>query len=222
VFAIVFFVLALIHMGLNKLMRVSGVVSAGSNSKLQGEYLAALFSAICIIVYVGWASTVLLNTNHIHGYPRFAIPPSPNTFESLRYTFSYWMLAGMAANGVIIYLFVAAVTNPTVEVLRVLYLVLTAAFAIGYFIVCIILATMLLWGCNSAFSGGSICNDYEYCCEFFASAIPYCANVTPCPAMRTLTPNPEFLFHIAFAAIFGILNALGVWVHYRMRVYGVF
>lgn len=226
-FTSAFLLISAIHIGSNKLLRQNGIITGEKTraNASEGNYIATMYVVVFLIVYAAWASLPLLNTIVVHGYPRFPIPPVPNTFESVRYGFQYWMITLLSINIVPIYLFFSAVTRSNETILSAIFLYTTPLFAIGSAVLGFILLWILIVGTNNALSAGSISNSYLYCHQFYNSvlAYPYCANVTPFPGVINLGgANPEFIAHLVFAFVFTGLHSVGIWVHYRMRIYGVF
>jgi len=226
-FTLVFFVFSAINIGVNKLIRTNGIITGEKTlaTNSEGNYVATVYVALFVLVYAAWAAVPLLNTLIVHGYPRFPIPAVPNTFENLRYGFQYWILTILSWNIIPIYLFFAAVTRSNETILSAIYLYTTPLFAILSGVLGFVLLWILIVGTNNAISAGSLSNSYYYCCQFYSSvlAVRYCANVTPCPGVASLGgANPEFIAHLVFAFVFAVLHSVGIWVHYRMRIYGVF
>ena len=219
-FSIIFAVIAMLNLGINRLIRVYGVVYQSKSSLLTGKYLTVLYTAIFLIIYCSWASITLLNTIHIHGYPRFAIPPVPNNFISTRYSISYWALFLLGTNVIPIYLFVALLSTGKDSPLSILYLYSTPIFAIISGLILLFLLIQLGVGCNNALSVGSICNSYKYCHKYFNTNV--CGNVSPFPQPTQLLPNDEYIAHIIYSILFICLHSVGLWFHYRIKVYGIF
>lgn len=222
--AIAQFVLVLGHMGANRLMRTSGVIRVTKDRAKEGRYLVVGYILLFLLAFALWVGLVLLNTTHVHGYPRFPIPLSPNTFESTRYSLQYWTVAALMLNAVPLYLFAVALACNQRRFSGIAYLWSAVLMAIVSLVIGIILLFAgPLGNCNLSFTGGSLCNDYEWCCEYFASSPELCPNVTPCPVAPTLSfwGNTEYVMHIVTAFVFAVVHAIGIWLQFRAKRYGV-
>lgn len=222
-FAIVFLILSLVHAGVNRMLRTSGTVPDYSLEKPEeGRQLALVYVVVIVGLIIYWAGVPFLNTVHVHGYPRFPIPPMPNTFESLRYTFQYWVLAVLVLHILPIYFFVfAMIFNKTRFSAALHYWSAIIMAIVGFLIVCVLLFIWLA-GCNWPYAGGSICSDYQWCCTYFHNAPHLCANVTPCSVEPSLWANSEYIQHVIFAVVFALGQTVGIWLNTRMKHYRVF
>lgn len=218
----VFFILTIGHWAMHRLLRITGVVKAYRRRNWEGAVLGIFVITVTLGIFLYWASVPLLNTLYIHGYPRFAVPPSPNTFESTRYGGHWWMVWLLTWNIFPIFLFLAAMLAPRTFIVPWLHYWITVVVLLMSLIVAVVFGIVWLTNCNYSYSGRSLCKSYEWCCEFFASAPTLCGNTTPCMPEPALYINSEFLQHFIFAIIFCVLCGIQVWVNIRMKHYGVF
>lgn len=226
-FSAVFFVLTLFHLMSNLYLRTSGAVTIDrktvkGSGKLMGTFYALIFAA----VFIYWAAIPLYNTALIHGYPRFPVPPSPNNYESWRYGWQFFAIFILVFNVVPIFGFLGAMISDKSKAGPMFFWGSTVIMAILNGAVLIYFILLWIFSCNGSVFGfdnsGSICNDYRWCCTYFASAANICANITPCPGTIRLFANWEFIQHVFFAFVFILMNVIGIWVQQRMKVYRVF
>jgi len=218
----VFFILTIGHWGVHRLLHITGVVIDNETRDDEGLFLGTIFTLVYVGVFTYWAAVPLLNTIYVNGYPRFAIPPSPNTFESTLYSFAWVMIFLLTTNFFSIMSFMLALSdNKTVftpwlnywTTVIVMILSLFATFALG---------GIWIFNCNYSYSGASICKSYQWCCTFFANSPTLCPNTTPCPIEPKLSINSEFLQHFIFSIIFWVFGGIYIWLNKRMKDYNVF
>ena len=226
-FSIVFFILTLFHLMSNLYVRNSGVVTIDRKTvKASGRLLGVFYALIFVGVFIYWAAVPLYNTMLIYGYPRFSVPPSPNNFESWRYGWQFYAIFALVFNIVPIYGFLGALISNETKAGPIFFWASTVVMAIVDSIVLVYFILLWIFSCNGSWFGfdnaGSICNDYRWCCLYFADAPHLCANITPCPGSITLFANAEFVQHVFFAFVFILMNVVGLWVQHRMKVYKLF
>lgn len=223
VFSGVFTVVAILHLGINRLLRWTGVIPKGEGTPSQGRMLGTGLSVVFAALFAYWVAFPLWNTVYVNGYPLFAIPPSPGPYVSFLYTYQWWFLWLMTTNLAPPVLFFLAAIHRQSAVLSSAYFWLTLLVSITSFICLCVFLGVWLFDCNNMLfipSAGSYCNDYRYCCEHFSSAANVCPNTTPCVGGSiTLYPNPDFIQHIIFAAIFMFGTTIKLWIYYRLRKY---
>ena len=218
----VFFILNLAHWLVHTNLHQTGLVRNDLKTKDDGLIFGLVFTFIYAAIFTYWAAFPLLNTIYINGYPRFAITPSPNTFESTLYGFSWVIIFFLVLNILPIATFLwAAASRKSIFTPKFHYWVTVFVIYLSLFTTIVLL---LIWAvdCNNMFSGGSICNSYDWCGEFFANSPTLCPNVTPYSVKPKLTVNNEFLQHIIIAAIFTMFGTIYVWLNKRMKEYRVF
>lgn len=218
----VFFVFAIWHYAINRLFRITGVVHNTENAKREGLLLGCIFMILNFAVFLYWAAFPLLNTLYLNGYPRFAVPPSPNNFESTLYGYQWWMVWLLVLNIFPIAIFLYAMASNKSFFGPWLHYWTAVIVIIIALIVTLVLGGIWIFDCNWSHSGRSLCRDYRWCCNYFSSAPTLCGNVTPCPGTINLSINDEFLQHFIFSIVFWVLTGIQVWLNIRMRKYGVF
>lgn len=220
IFSGVFFLMAILHVGINKLLRNAKVIPSISTNASAGRLMGVVISLIYLLLFVYWAAFPLWDTIFIDGFPLFGIPPGPGPFYSTRYSYQWWFLWMLTLNFMPPYLFFIAAIR------RKSYLASSAYFWLSFlvqlitFVAVIVFICVWIFSCNYWFSGDSICNSPLYCCQHFADAPGICPNVTPCIAGNvTLYPNPDFIQHIIFGFIFLLAGIVELWMYYRLRKY---
>jgi len=226
-FSVVFFILTWFHLMSNLYMRTSGAVTIDRKTvKASGKLMGVLYAIICVALFAYWAAVPLYNTALIHGYPRFPVPPSPNNYESWRYGWQFFAIFALVFNIVPVFGFLGAIISDKSKAGPMFFWASTVIMGIVNAIVLIYFILLWIFSCNGSWFGfdnaGSICNDYRWCCLYFADAPHICANITPCPGTIRLFANAEFIQHVLFALVFFMLNVIGLWVQRRMKVYKVF
>ena len=216
----VFFVFSVFHYAIGRLFHIEGVVTRNPDSKREGLLLGTIFVIINFGVFLYWVAVPLLNTLYINGYPRFAIPPSPNSFESTLYGYQWWMVWLLVLNVFPIGLFVIAMTTNNNFFAPWLHDWTAVIVIILSLIVTLVFGGVWIFNCNWGYSGESLCADYRWCCVFYAMAPTLCGNTTPCTA--DLTINSEFLQHFIFSIVFWVFAGIQIWLNRRLRRYGVF
>jgi hypothetical protein len=216
--ALAFLVSTVVHLILNRLIRTTGLLTASPGTKTaDSRYFVAAYLILGLLPFLYWAAVPLVNTAYVHGYPRFALPPSPNTFESNRYGLQYWLVAILALNVVPFYTLAMALVMSTSRVAALFNMWLTIVVAILSFVVGVFLVIGLIQ-CSG------ICSSYQWCCEFFASQPRLCSNVTPCfrlPGPASLAPNAEYVSHIVAAFLYAVIHGIGVIVQFRAQKYSL-
>lgn len=220
--SIIFFVFAIWHYAINKLFHVTGVVRQTSKAKFEGLLLGAIFIFINLGLFLYWAAVPLLNTLYLNGYPRFAVPPSPNNFESTLYGFQWWMIWLLVLNIFPIMIFLLALTSNKNFFTPWLHYWTAVIVIIISLVVTLVLGGIWIFNCNWSYSALSICKSYLWCCTNFANAPTICPNTTPCPQSVNLCINAEFLQHFIFSIVFWVFTGIQIWLSRRMKHYGVF
>jgi hypothetical protein len=154
-----------------------------------------------------WCGFPLSNIYFTDGYTRFGTPPSPNNWESSRYTWLYWCVWLVTLNLLLPYLLSAALLNNTVPEYAKFHYWISFVFIWLNIINWIMLSIIWLFFCNgSGTYGNSACNSIYWCCVYFAAsptASQWCPNVGPCiPDVTSLARNDEFFQAWLFAALF--------------------
>lgn len=225
IFSVVFGFFAMVQRVFNMTLRRTGAVVPPSEAKEEGEILGFVVNGLYLGIVTYWCSTALLNTIHTHGFPTLGIPPGPGTFQSVQYNGPYTALALLCLNIIPPLVFCVALAIRTTQFWHMIHLWTTIVVGIVTTIVLFYLIVLLipvLGYCNSFNSAGSICNDYQWCCNHFADAPEWCNNVTPCPSDPFLVPNGEYVAHLIYGLSFVALTAVELWLNYRMQRYGVF
>jgi len=222
IFAGVFWLASLGHFLLHRLLHVEGLVTRNVSSKREGVLLALFFTFLNLALFLYWAAVPLLNTLYIHGYPLFAIPPSPGPFVSTLYQWGWWFIWGLTLNVLPLALFMLGLADRKTFFIPTLHYWVAIIVIVGSLIVTLALGIIWLSNCNYSWSAGSICNSYEYCSRFFADAPEICPNVTPFNPEPVLRPNAEFIQHLIFSVVFWIFSGTQIWLNLRMKHYGVF
>lgn len=223
-FSAAFLFLTFGYMIVHKLIHESGVINPHNekNKKNEGLIVGLVFIFLSAIVYALWAGFPLLNTLHLNGYPRFPIPPIPNTFETLIYGYHWWLIWCLGLNLLPILTFLLAlINNKFIGVTKLHYWVTTLVAFIDISVFFLLLL-VYIFDCGYNYSGGSLCNSYSWCCSFFSNAPTICPNITPCPNPINEHANAEFFMHLIMSMVFGFMNVINVWITYRMKQYGIF
>lgn len=221
VFSVVFFILVLMHMMLNRLLRTTGTITINWKSiTSEGKLLGVIYAFIFACIFVYWTTIPLYNTNVLHGYPRFDTPDSPNNFESWRYGWQYFSISTLVLNILPILTFLGAIMSNRSKIMPTVYWFTSIIVGLLDFLVVAFLVGVWIFNCNYPTSGGSICNDYQWCWKFFADAYTLCPNISGLTV--GLTPNIEFIQHMIYGFVFLIMNMVGIWLQQRMKVYKVF
>jgi hypothetical protein len=213
---------AFFNLGINRMLRISGVAPPATGRVVEGVVFGVVFTGLIFVAFCYWAAWPLLNTLYIHGYPTLAIPPSPGTFESYRYNFSWWCVWMLVSNVAPPFLFMAAIiveTNRSAQETHFWMSIIAELLSFTSFA-----GLLFIWltNCNWSWSAGSLCASYQWCCDNYPNAIHICANVGPCPTSPTLYPNAEFVQHLIFAGVFSVVDLIWIWLNFRMRKYNVF
>jgi len=222
IFSGVFFLIALLHLGVNRLLRTSGIVPKTPPSREEGQLLGVAVSIIYIALYAYWAAFPLWDTIFINGFPLLGIPPSPGPFYTTRNGYQWWFLWFLVSNLAPPMLFFIAINFRRSNLASNALFWLTLLVSIVTFASLAVFIGVWIFDCNYSWSSDSICNDYRYCCELFSTASATCPNVTPCPPGNiTLYPNPDFIQHIIFGFIFLLAGTVETWLVYRLRKYKI-
>lgn len=219
IFSGVFFLVALLHLGVNRLLRRSGVVPVEPPSKQEGTLFAIVISFIYLGLFVYWAAFPLWNTIFVFGYPLRGVS---DLFYSTRYGYQWWFLFFLSFNLAPPMLLFFAINFRKSYLAGNAFFWLTVLVSITTFASLVVFLGVWIFDCNYSWSADSICNDYRYCCQFFSSARAICPNVTPCNGVSvTLYPNPDFIQHIIFSFIFLLAATVENWLVYRLRKYKI-
>jgi len=219
IFAGVFFFISLLNLGINRLLRK--IVPGPRGNTREGKILAILFIFLYTGIFAYWCAWPLYDTILIYGYPLFGTPPSPGPFVNFRYSWTWLFLWFLVSNMAPPILFFCALLINKSSIATNTHFWLTIIVCLLSIASFIFFLCMLIFDCNYSWSGGSICNDYLWCCNYFANSPDICPNVTPCNAPN-LTLNSQFLQHILFSLFFIMLSTVELWIHYRMIEYGIF
>lgn len=222
--AVVFFILAIVHLATNVIARQTGVVRAPWMNPTEGRVLGFLFALAYIGLFVYWCAWPLFQTLFVHGFPLLGLAPGPGAFVSYLYSYQWWFLWPLALHFAppLLFLWAAGVQKSVL---------VTRTHFWATLIVCLLtLLSLLVWiyvwiaDCNWSWAGGSFCNDYQWCSIHFASSSgsKVCPNVAPAPVPGGLGANPEFVQHFVFTILFILMSTVEIWVNYRMQRYGVF
>jgi hypothetical protein len=225
IFCGVFLVLSLWHIGVSRLFHVTGLVTQDSfKSRTEGLVMAGVFLFINLAVLLYWGAFPLLNTLHVNGYPRFAIPIPPNNFETSLYGTHWWLVWLLALNVIPLGLFFLAMVNNRSFFPQWLHYWTTIIVMLIMLVVAVFMAIIWIFDCNASYSGFSLCRDYRWCCNYFSTSPTLCGNTTPCPPGGTLnlSINAEFLQHFIFAIAFAVICRIQLWLSFRMKRYGIF
>lgn len=186
-----------------------------------------LFFFLCILPFLYWVCVPLNDTQFVHGFPRFATPPSPNGFKSSRYGYDWWLLWSLSLNGLLPMLLLFALLKSNYKEFSKIHLVLSALFTFANIILFFWIWGRLVFTCNTGYSQvNTACNDPQWCCVYFAAtpeAAKWCQNTTPCsPAVTTLSISSQYYQHWIFSAIFAVIALFNVLVNKGLDSNGVF
>lgn len=220
IFSLVLFFVSLLHLGINRLLRTSGAVVNEEEKRHEGKVLGLFAAFIYAIVFCYWAAFPLLDTIFVHGYPLFAIPPSPGPYYSDVANYQWWFVWLLTTNLIppIVFVMVILLEKSTFFTSAHYWLSVLVSLLSG--IAFVVFLGILIFDCNYSWSGGSICNSALWCCKYFANAPDLCPNVTPCDGNRM--PSAAFLQHLVLSLIFSIFALGQIWISFRMQKYRVF
>lgn len=200
----------------------------GVSIKYRHFISATLFIMASMIFCFYFIAFPLTNMRFTHGYPRFGTPPSPNNFQSDRYTWGWvFIYILIAANLMLPYLLAAAVVNNTTNEIADLHYFISRFCAVASIVVFVGLSVTWLFFCNRFFPHYSFCHDFRWCCAFFSSsgdAAKWCPNITPCnPHVSSgmLTKSDEFFQTWLFALLFGFWALAHRSINGKLRKYGL-
>lgn len=216
IFSGVFVALSIFHLGINSLLRWTGVVPE-QGDKNHGKVLGIGLSLVYMGLFAYWASWPLWNTVFVKGYPLLAIAPSPGAYFSALYGYQWWFLFFMSFSCLPPILFLILILNRKSIIISSFVFWIIFLIAVVQFACIIVFLFIWIFDCNNMFSQASICNDYRYCCRFFVYGTATCPNVTPCDA--ALNPNPDFIPHLVMSFVFSLASTLLLWAYYRLREY---
>jgi hypothetical protein len=219
IFSGVFFVVSLLHMGINRILRTSKIVSIRLASPESWIKTGAFVSYIYVGLFVYWTAGPLWDTIFINGFPLLGIPPGPGPYYTNLYTYQWWFIFFLVGNILPPILYFASILNNKSTMVSWLFFWVTILICITTFVSLGVLFGVWIFQCNNSIwlnSEGSICNSYQYCCRHFASATNTCPNTTPCPYPTDLQANGEYVQHMIFALIFDIMTAIMIWLWYRL------
>ena len=148
-----------------------------------GKILASVM-ALAFALFVG---TIWLNSNVLHGYPKFASPPVPGEFVSHRYTWEWFIFAAFGLQWIVPYAIALVLVDPNKPILgRIVQFICLGVAMLLVVVVFAILLTQACW-CNKGFHVTNLCTEPRACCEIYATATDICPNVVDC------TPQPAKL-----------------------------
>jgi hypothetical protein len=213
-------IFAFIHLAVNRLVRVSGVVDAPNSNPREGKIMGLVFSFLYIFTFAWYVAFPLLDTIFINGYPLMAIPPSPGPFYTTQYQWQWWFLWLYGGNLFPPIFFILGLIFERNRLISTLHF--WGSLIVGFVTLAPFVLFLVVWfsNCNSAWSEGSICNDYEGCQVFFGNWVNVCDNVVG--SSISLGSNAQFNQILLFGLLFIMLVTVQIWVNYRMRRYGVF
>lgn len=208
----------------NRWLRRSGAVAPPSKGSREGYVLGLFYIFLVGALYTYWVAWPLFDTIHTNGYPTMGVPPSsPGTYKSHLYNFLWVQLMIISFNLIPLLAFGAALIAKGIFVdLHMWSQIIMSLANVIVFMILLISMIPYVGYCNSAGSGGSICNDYQWCGKYFADAIDYCANIMPIPGIGWLLPNGEYVQHLLLSLLFSVTSGYGIWTNYRMKAYGIF
>lgn len=191
-----------------------------------------LFAFFTLAIFFYWAAFPLLNTLFIHGYPRFAIPPSPNEFKSARYGYDWWLIWILTLNGILPLLLMMSMMENRIQEYARVYFFIAAFIAIADIVVFVWLLGRACFTCNIYNTPqNTACNDYRWCgvpgfgfgMGSTAEGREWCPNVGPFnPPVASAHLNAEYTQHIIFAGVFSILALLHLAQSRTLTRYGIF
>ena len=149
--------------------------------------LAFLYGASFIAFLIGFLHLFTFE----HGYPRADL--MPGTFVSDRYSFQWWLLLITMIRPAVFLLSAYMLKRITTSWRKNIQLVFVALYIFLDIFLIIALWVILCFNCNSASSGGSICNDAQWCEAFSAENPDRCVPAAMPVDPTTLTANPAFL-----------------------------
>jgi hypothetical protein len=220
----VFFIIAILHVVINKMIRNAGLVSSKGNAESSWRAWGAFISYIYLGLYVYWAAAPLWDTIFIFGFPLLGIPPGPGPFYSNRYGYQWWFLFFISANILPPLFYFVAANNKKSALISWIFFAILIIVNVVTVVSLLVFVAVWIFQCNNSLwfvSGDSICNSYQYCCYNFASASNVCANTTPCPYSTSLYPNYEFVLHMIFGLVFWLCSTVMLWMWYRLSINGV-
>ncbi len=220
VFSGVFVVLGFIHLGLNRLLRISGAIAPPSEG--EGRLMGIIICFVYLAIYAYWVAWSVFDLQYINGYPTLAIPPGPGIYQSTLYGWQ-WVVVCIAI--------IVNIIPPNVSLACFIsgnksFSITSAHFwtnligGIVSGIICLILVGIWIGDCNWFYSSESICRSDLFCCVFFASSYNLCGNVTPCSA--TLRANAQYVQFVIFTGLMAFLAFAFTWLNLRFVKYGVF
>jgi hypothetical protein len=208
----------------NRWLRRSGAVAPPSKGSREGYVLGLFYIFLVGALYTYWVAWPLFDTIHTNGYPTMGVPPSsPGTYKSHLYNYLWVQLMIISFNLIPLLAFGAALIAKGIFVdLHMWSQIIMSLANVIVFMILLISMIPYVGYCNSAGSGGSICNDYQWCGKYFADAIDYCANIMPITGIGWLLPNGEYVQHLLLSLLFSVTSGYGIWTNYRMKAYGIF
>ncbi len=184
---------------------------------------ATLFVFMNAGVFFYWTAFPLANTIYEHGYPRAGTPPSPNSFQSARYTWDWWMIWLLGLNAFLPMLFAFALANNSIEEFTRLHKFFSTMAMLMNALIVVFLTVQWLFFCNSTFQFlGRACADYRWCCVYFPSE--WCPNAVPCTPNVTsamLERNHVMMQHWVFSFVFLVLAFWNTSINKDMREFGL-
>jgi len=191
-FSGVFVVMSVLHIGANEIARIVKIV------RKESRYTGIIVAWIYIIVYAYWAAFPLWDTQ----------------FKVL-YSYQWWFVMFLIFN----------IFPPTLYLLysnfKKSLLLENIFFWIGgiitSFVTFVSLAVFIgvwIFDCNWSSDGDSICDSYQYCCQYLTA---WCPNNMPCPYPTNLQLTSEYAQMMIFSFVFIILTTVLIWTHYRVK-----
>jgi len=220
VFSGVFIILGFIHLGLNRLLRISGAIASPSEG--EARLLGIIVCFVYLAIYAYWLAWPTFDLQYINGYPTLGIPPGPGTFQSTLYNWQWVLmcialLANIFPPNVSLACFISENKSYSITSLH-FWTNLISGIISG--VICLILLGIWIGDCNWVWSGESICRSDLFCCVFFSNYPDLCGNTTPCDAI--LRANSQYIQHTVITGILAILSFVFVWYNVRFVKYGVF
>jgi hypothetical protein len=221
IFSGVFIILGFIHLGLNRLLRISGCISPPSpaEGRLMGIVVSVIYAGL-FSYFIAWP---LFDLQYLNGYPTLSIPPGPGTFVSTLYGWQWVLvcitvLVNCVPPVVSLACFISEVKSYSITSFHY-WTNLICGIVTGA--MWLIFIGIWLFDCNWWWwDSESICRSDLWCCVYFATNYNICGNVTPCNAI--LRANDQFVQLVVFSGIFSCLAFVLVWLNLRMIKYGLF
>lgn len=193
------------------------------------RYTMLFWMLVGACAYFYWAGIVAHDTQFIHGYPRYGVPPAPNNFFSNRYNYEWAMVYILWFNALPIFLVPVSLSQMNLLSRMDIHYALTGlvfvANAFVFFSLSFIwIGFFSFFGINTECSIDSIGSDPQACGVFFGSSlgVRVCPNVVGCPGLTAsdLTKSGPFFQHWLFSLVFNAWIFFALYMNQRLRSYG--